>query len=143
MNLTKHIAETFRKKKTRGWPKVFISIDLHGVVLTPTYKRFNEGAELYPGASEVLYNWTKREDVCLILWSSSHDDSIGNIRERLFLNHGIVFDYVCENPEQPTNELCDFDKKFYFDIVLDDKGGFEGEVDWLNIETALKLAGEF
>ncbi len=31
------------------------------------------------------------------------------------------------------NDICDFTKKFYFDILLDDKAGFEPELDWLAI----------
>jgi hypothetical protein len=136
------IKRAFRRKLEKGWPKLYIAIDLHEVIITPTYNRYNEGAELYFGAKEVLQNWTGRDDICLILWTGSHQDAIDNICERLG-KEGIRFNYFNENPEVPSSEICDFSRKFYFDVVMDDKGFFEAETDWLRVKQAMQELGEW
>ena len=42
-------------------------------------------------------------------------------------------DLINNNPEFKKTDICDFTEKFYFDILLDDKAGFEGEKDWKDI----------
>ena len=37
-----------------------------------------------------------------------------------------------ENPEIESNRYANFTKKFYYDILLDDKAGFEPN-DWFEI----------
>jgi hypothetical protein len=41
------------------------------------------------------------------------------------------------NPECPSTDLCDFQDKFYFNFLLDDKAGFDGTKDWREIYEAL------
>lgn len=134
------ITKAFKKNKSKGWNKIFICVDLHEVIITPTYSRLNDGAEIYPHARAVLQRWTEREDVCLILWTCSHDNALRDIRDRL-ANEGILFDYVNENPEVPSSDICDFSGKFYMDIGLDDKFGFDAANDWLAIKRDLKRSG--
>lgn len=77
-----------------------------------------------------------------ILFTSSHKDAID--RQVSLLPHfGIWFKYINENPECPSTELCNFDSKFYFNILLDDKAGFVGDTDWLIIQHELKRIGEW
>jgi len=133
------IKTAFRKKKERGWgkyPRMFWAIDLHDVIIHGTYTLNNEGRELYPDGEEVLQWLTNRKDMCLILYTSSHNNSIVDILQWLN-NHGIKFDYINENPDCSDTELCSFKDKFYFDIMLEDKAGFEGKTDWLEIKNAL------
>ena len=52
--------------------------------------------------------------------------------------NNINFDYINENPEINSNKLSDFSKKFYFNIGLDDKCGFDAEQDWLDIYNYIK-----
>lgn len=130
------IRRAFERKNTKGWPKLFVAVDLHETIVTPTYNRFNEGATVYPGAAEVLSNWTKRDDVCIILWTSSHQDAIDDILKRL-APLGIKFDYINENPEQCSGRMCDFSRKWYMDIIIDDKGFFDAETDWWKVRDTL------
>ena len=139
------IYTAFQKKKERGWdkwPKMFWLIDLHDVIIPGTYSRNNEGREFYPMAKEVLQWLTNRTDMCIILWTSSHDDAIEDICNWLFAND-INFDYVNENPEISSNDLLNTNSKMYFDILLDDKAGFVGETDWMEIKHALIAHGEW
>jgi len=115
---------------------------LHDVVLEGKFNRFNEGANFFPNAVRVLKQFSFRKDIVLILWTSSHDDAMKNIIDRMS-GEGIEFRYINENPECPNTELCNFNSKFYFNILLDDKAGFEGETDWLLVEEEFKRLGEW
>lgn len=125
----------YAKKAKRGWgkwPRLFIAIDLHDVVIPGTYTRYNEDRKFFPGAKECLEWMTKRKDICMILYTSSYPDSIKDILGWL-KDNGIVFDYINENPECQSNDLCNFSTKMYFDILLEDKAGFDGTYDWICI----------
>jgi hypothetical protein len=80
--------------------------------------------------------------MCLILYTSSHRDSIDDILSWL-KKQGIVFDYVNCNPECEDNGLCCFRDKFYFDVMLEDKAGFNGDSDWTGIKGTLMELGEW
>jgi hypothetical protein len=137
-----NIRRAFQQKKERKWSTIYIAIDLHDTLISGKYNRFNEGAEIYPYARE-FFQWAiKRKDVVLILWTSSHEDATRNILNRL-ASEGIFFLYINRNPECSSNELCDFSKKFYFNILLEDKSGFEGETDWKLVIDELKAIGEW
>lgn len=139
------INTAFRKKKERGWekyPKIFIAIDLHDVVIPGTYTRNNEGRKFFPDGKEVLQWLTGRKDMCLILFTSSYEDAICDIIDWLAENE-IKFDYVNCNPECCNTELCDFTNKFYMDILLEDKAGFVGETDWKMVKQTLIDIGEW
>jgi hypothetical protein len=57
--------------------------------------------------------------------------------------HDLQFHYVNHNPECPSDELCDFSKKFYMNILLDDKAGFDATTDWLEIKNELIKLGDW
>jgi hypothetical protein len=143
--LSDAIKRAFEKKLVRGWgkwPKMFWAIDLHDVIIPGTYTVNNDNRAFYPCAKEVLQELSHRKDMCLILFTSSHESSIDDIIKWLGGEH-ITFDHVNENPWCHSNELCCFKKKFYFDIMLEDKAGFNGMEDWLNIKKTLESIGEW
>lgn len=123
----------FKLKAQRNFLTTYIAIDLHGTIITPEYNPENKGATIYPFATEVLKYWTKRDDIKLILWTSSYLANCEDILRKLF-DIGVDFDYFNENPLEVSSDLCDFSKKFYFNILIDDKAGFDPKKDW----TALK-----
>ena len=82
---------------------------------------------------------TMRPDMCIILYTSTSEDSLTGVF-KMFKDNGIKIDYLNENSECASRGYADFSKKFYYDIILDDKGGFE-EDDWKTIyELLLKEA---
>jgi hypothetical protein len=135
----------FRKKNERGWtkyPRMFWAIDLHDVIIPGTYTRTNEGRQFYPDGKEVLQWLTNRKDMCLILYTSSHIDAINDIL--IWLKQwGIIFDHVNKNPECEDTNLCSFKDKFYMDVMLEDKAGFNGNNGWIDIKNALIELGEW
>lgn len=137
-----NIERTYKDMARRGWDTIYVCVDVHDVILEGKYNRHNVGAEYMPNALRVLKQWTARTDVRLILWSSSHDDATQSVLSGL-IQKGIKFDFINSNPECPNTDLCRFDEKFYFNILLDDKAGFEGETDWHLIETELKRIGQW
>ena len=116
-------------KKERNWEKIYVAVDLHGVICPPDYKKSGEHTDFYPYAKETLQMLSKRKDVCLILWTCSYPNEL---KETLLWlkDNDIKMDYVNENPECHSTRLGDFSKKFWAAVILDDKAGFEGETDW-------------
>lgn len=137
-----NIERAFTDKVKRNWDKLFICVDVHDVILEGKYSLMNDGAAYMPNAVNVLRNWSNRTDIVLILWTSSHVFPTSKVLDGLE-KHGVTFKYVNSNPECPNTTLCDFSKKFYFNILLDDKAGFEGDKDWYLIEKELKRIGQW
>lgn len=127
-----NIFKSFRMKAERGWDTLYVAIDLHGTLVKPGH----EHIEFYPHAIDVMKWFNNRSDFKVILWTSSHDAEIKSFLAACALN-GIHVDFINENPIEPDSALACFDKKFYFNILLDDKAGFVGETDWLLIKTLL------
>lgn len=137
-----NIERAYTDKKIRRWPNVYWCIDVHDVILEGKYSLMNEGAQYMPNAIKVLRMLTKKEGTKLILWTSSYPAPISKILDNLE-KEGVVFDFVNENRDCPNDKLCSFDKKFYFNILLDDKAGLEGDKDWFLIEQELRRIGEW
>jgi hypothetical protein len=55
----------------------------------------------------------------------------------------INIDYINSNPDVVNTEYGDFSRKPYFNIIIDDKAGFEPETDWWRFEAELKSIGQW
>jgi hypothetical protein len=137
MSLQKAIEKEFKKMKDKGWDKIFWMVDFHDTIMPGSYKKDDGDSEFYPDAVEVLQALTKRNDIAIILWTSSYKDYLEKHITRM-KDLGIEFDYFNENPYCKSDALCDFSGKFYFNIVLEDKAGFDGMEDWGTIKEILK-----
>jgi hypothetical protein len=126
--LFKAVFNAYNKALNRKWNKIYWAIDIHDTILKSTYSNELLSENLfYPGAKEFLKFLSSRPDSILILYSS-----LINEKEYLdfFESHDIYFSYVNKNPEVQNTEYANFNDKFYFNILLDDKAGFDGEKDW-------------
>ena len=103
-------------------------VDIHDTILRACYDD-EETYDYLPSAKQALQMMSLRKDICLILWSSSHHDKLMEYT-RHFLDDGIRFDYINENPEVDNTRLQNFEEKLYMNVGLDDKFGFDGETDW-------------
>lgn len=113
----------------KKWDKIYVLVDIHNTIFRPSYRN-KESFIWFKGAEEALQFMTKCKQICLILWTSSHDDKIKEYLD-VFERHDIHFDYINENPEVQNDDLSCFDKKLYFNIGIDDKFGFCAENgDW-------------
>ena len=131
MCLITYISTLLKSKEEKGYDKLYIMVDIHNTILVPTFSN-NEIYEYFPYAKEVLQELSKREDIILIMWTSCYKDKIEE-----YLNHfkenGIIFDFVNENPLYKNLDFACFDTKFYYDIGIDDKFGFDANNDWFKI----------
>lgn len=139
-NIVKSFEDAFGRSKAKGWDRIYVMVDLHGTIFKPCYHNI-EKFEYYPWAKETLQLMTKFEykydfDIMLILWTSSTSESLKAYFEK-FRNDNIYFHYVNENPDvvaQPSDPSSStFVDKFYFNVGLDDKFGFDPEHDWAEI----------
>jgi hypothetical protein len=143
MNLF-NIKKTFEMKKIKGWPEIYFCIDLHGTII-PSGKNSDDKTdtlEFYPYAEEVLLWMTRRKDIMMILWTSTPIGRIAPVWSWLH-SKGIYFDFLNGNTHAKNTPRSDFDKKFYFSVLLDDRAGFEPETDWLAIKNELISIGEW
>lgn len=143
MNLF-NIRKSFEMKKTKGWPEIYLLLDLHGTIIPSgrTSSDQEDFLEFYPGAGEVLQWFSKRKDIFIILWTSTPPERIGRVLQWLKGN-SINIDFVNENPHAKDTPRSRFDKKPYFNIVLDDRAGFEPASDWAAIKNELITIGEW
>lgn len=136
--IIRSIKTSFDEAKRKGWNHTFWAVDIHGTIIKPNYKAGEIPREFYPFAIETLRLMTQREDVRLILYTCSHPWEIESYHE-LFSEHGIEFDYVNENPEVLTDPqgYGNYDKKMYFNVLFEDKAGFDPE-EWEEIYNYMK-----
>ena len=121
----------------KKWDKIYVLVDIHNTIFKPSYRN-KETYMWFKGAKESLQYMTKCKQICLILWTSSHDDKIKDYLDA-FEKNDIHFDYVNENPEVKNDDLSCFDKKLYFNIGIDDKFGFWAENgDWEIVNMRLR-----
>lgn len=131
------IKKTFVTATKRKWEKTYWALDIHETILKPNWKSDTIPTEFYPCSKQALYLLSKRKDVVMFLYTCSHPKDTDQYIE-LFNSHNIHFDYVNENPEILNNDLGFYDKKPYFNVLIDDKAGFDPFVEWSIILEWLK-----
>lgn len=128
MSLINYIKKLYKEKEEKKYDTIYIMVDIHNTILKPTFNK-KEKFEYFPYAKETLQILSNRNDVKLIMWSSCYSDRLD-----LYLNHfrenGIKFNFINCNPEYKNLSFACFDTKFYYDVGIDDKFGFDAENDW-------------
>lgn len=137
MNLF-NIQRAFESKAKRGWNTLYVCVDLHGTLIRP----YHDKIEFYDYAPDVINWFNNRPDFKVILWTSSHQKEIDEFLT-LAKEFCLRFDFVNGNPMEGNSPRANFDQKFYFNILLDDKAGFDPETDWEKIINELKRIGEW
>lgn len=132
-----NIARAFEQKHQRGWEFMYWMIDLHDTVFPGKYAS-DQDLDMYPGCAEVLQWISNRPDQKIIIWTSSYDQHVNEVRQMLWDDHKIVIDFYNENPDCGNTHYATFETKPYFNVLLDDKAGFQGETDWFAIKKVLQ-----
>ena len=135
--ITRAITNCLSHAKEKGWPKTYWAIDIHGTILKPNYKRDEISKEFYPSAIAVLQLLSNRQDIVTILYTCSYPYEIEQYIQYFSL-HGIHFNYVNENPEVADGGYGYYQDKFYCNVLMDDKAGFDGETDWMAIKDLIE-----
>lgn len=139
--ITRAITNAMQMAYSRKWDTLYWQIDVHGTIIVPNWDKDTLPLDTYPLALTALSRIQKFKPMrnVLILSTSSHPKEIGEYM-LFFEGHGIKFDYINENPEVAT-EKGDFgyyEDKYYFNVMLEDKAGFDPYEDWGAIITLLE-----
>jgi hypothetical protein len=136
MDIRKALLTAVETKNRKGWNHIYIAVDIHSTVLKPNYQVSKIPTDFYPGAKRVLQSLSQNPGVKLIMWTSSLPEHIKEYVV-LFSGNQISFDFINSNPDIKSEGFGYFDEKFYFNLLLDDKAGFEAEGednDWKVLE---------
>ncbi len=135
--ISKAIKKAFKLAELRGWDKTYWAIDIHETILEPNWSDIVLPSKFYPLAKEALQLMTSRKDICCILYTCSHPSEIEKYIA-LFAKHNIHFSYVNENPEVINKRYGNYSKKPYFNVLFEDKAGFDALSDWEKVIEVLK-----
>jgi len=128
MSIQKGISRAYNVAMERGHEMIFWCIDLHGTVLESNYSSdsftFLNANETVPALQAI----SALPETRIILWSGITDADRDQV-VKLFTDNGIRVDWVNENPAVPSSGTGNFEQKFYFSILVDDKAGF-CPTDW-------------
>lgn len=127
--LLKALQNARRKMVERGWDKIYVAVDWHDTVCRSTY---SEGGaySFYGAAISALQAASENPKIDLILYTSSYASVVEDFVRFCRAKHGINFKYFNANPEIKNTNYGEFGKKFYYDVLLDDKAGFDPATDW-------------
>ena len=125
----------FKNAKIRNWDKIYVFVDVHGVLMESNYKGVS--VVIHPECLEPLRRMSNDPFFVLIMWTCSTSDEAAHYF-KIFEDLGIKFKYLNDNPEVKNgNGYGDYSKKQYANILIDDKAGFEVS-DWFAINDFLK-----
>lgn len=134
MSIIRALEKFYEDKEKRNWDKGYFFIDVHATILKPNYQHGNIPKEFYYFAKETLEYMSGISEICLILYTCSHPHEIEEYLN-YFKSLNINFKYVNENPEVKTdiNGYGCYDKKPYMNLILDDKAGFNPDIEWKEV----------
>lgn len=135
--ITRAIENCLKHAQEKNWGKTYWAFDIHGTMLKPTFKQGVISKEFYPYAKEVMQLLSKDKSIVRILYTCSYPHEIKEYIE-YFAQHDIHFDSINKNPDVADGGYGYYQDKFYFNVLMDDKAGFDGETDWKNIYDLLK-----
>lgn len=132
MSIIRAIDKAFSNAKTRNWNQVYFYFDIHETILYPDYNNTDQ-LKFYEHATEVLQYLTTRKDITIALYTCSYPKEIERYI-KFFQSHGIVFKYVNDNPDAKNTNYGFYEDKPYFNVLFEDKAGFDAETDWLAVK---------
>ncbi len=130
-SILKWIKVMFSHAEKKRWFETYWSFDIHGTISKPDYRRDVKSIDYYPYAKETLQLLSEREDIIMIINTSSYPDEL-SIYQSEFKEDNINFNYVGENPEVQGEKgsFGYYKNKFYFNVECEDKSGFDPNRDW-------------
>ena len=137
--ITNWIEKMFKHAFDKKWFLTYWAFDIHGVILKPNYIKNHYDADFYPWAKETLQLLTKRKDIVMIMYTSSYPEEI-EYYYKIFKENNIYFNYINENPEIDSlkGNFGHYDKKFYFNVLFEDKSGYDPLIEWEMVYNLMK-----
>ena len=123
---------------SRGWEYTYWAFDIHSTIIKPNYEAGNIPREFYPLAKECLQVISSRPEIKMMTYTCSFPHEQLEYVE-FFKENGINFDFVNNNPEVKSEEggYGYYKDKPYFNVLFEDKAGFNGETDWVDVKEVL------
>lgn len=133
-SILKWIKKMFKHAEKNQWFETYWAFDIHGVISRPDYRKITKEIDYYPYAKETLQLLSQREDIIMFLFTSSYPEEIKKYI-KTFEDDNIFFKYVNENPEisSETGSFGYYYQKPYYNVLFEDKCGFNPEKDWYKI----------
>lgn len=122
------IKRAYKQLEEKDWDKIYWAIDIHGTCLESNYESGNFKL-INDDVIKTLKLIQSLPESRLIMWTSAYTQELYRLQE-FFDSYEVDFTYLGENPDVRNTETGNFNKKFYFSILLDDKAGFNPETDW-------------
>lgn len=136
--ITTAIKKAFKVAKDRNWTgAIYFAFDIHDTIIVPNYKLGDIPKDFYPGAKEVMRMISDRRDVDMILYTCSWPNEIEQYI-KLFESEEIYFKFINENPDVPSKDYGCYDKKFYCNVLFEDKAGFDPNKDWERVRKLME-----
>lgn len=134
MSIVQQIKRTFEVSFKKEWYETYWAFDVHGTILKPSYDLNTKKEEFYPFAKTALQLISERDDIKMILYTCSYPHEVEKYLD-LFKSESIHFDHVNENPGISSNmgNFGYYEQKFYFNVLFEDKAGFDPYNDWKNV----------
>jgi len=132
MCIIKAIDKALKNKEKKGWDKIYFYFDIHETILYPDYNN-EEPLKFYKHAKEVLQYLSNRSDIELGLFTCSYPQEIKRYR-KFFMDNGIIFRYANKNPDVEDTAYGYYEDKPYFNVLFEDKAGFDAENDWILVK---------
>jgi hypothetical protein len=130
--ITRAIENAMQTARNREWTKTYWAFDIHDTMIVANYQPGNIPKEFYPFAKETLQLISQRSDIVMILFSCSHPHELAQY-DAHFRENEILFDHININPEIENNALGFYDQKLYYNVLFEDKAGFDPESDWKKV----------
>lgn len=134
MSVLNQIKKTFKISHEKQWYETYWAFDFHSTIIKSSYNLNDNSINYYPYAKETLQLLSKRDDIIMITWTSSYPHVIKEYLKKFELDE-IHFDKENENPEISSNmgNFGYYESKFYFNVLFEDKAGFDPETEWKEI----------
>lgn len=124
--------------KAAKYSYMVVAVDLHGTIVDS--KTFNETqgkfvekieASLYPFAIKALQAMSAHESIVMYIYSGTKKRKLKKLVKFLSSKYGIT---IATRYHPTTNHASQsFKNKPYFNILLDDRAGFDPKLDWNEI----------
>jgi len=140
-NMNANVMQSIEKAKIRaqqkGWGYTYWFFDIHETIIVPNYEPGNIPKEFYPDAKETLQMISERSDIKMILYTCSWPNEIDQYN-KYFKDNDINFDFLhSKNPEVTNEALGFYENKPYFNVLFEDKAGFDPSY-WKHIKEYLE-----
>lgn len=132
MSIIRAIEKTFINAKKRNWDQIYFYFDIHETILYPDYNNV-DALKFYEHAKEVLQYLSTRNDITIALYTCSYPKEIERYIQ-FFNEHKINFKFVNDNPDAKNTLYGFYEDKPYFNVLFEDKAGFDAENDWLLVK---------